>query len=233
MLHNPNKDRTNQAFAPTRPMHIIRDGPNQAATVLILAHGAGAGSNSEFMNCFAQSLADSELTDGLVVCRFDFPYMVTRRSTGIKRPPDRAAVLIKTWHQAINLVRRSSAPRHRLFIGGKSMGGRFASMVAEDEKIDGIVCLGYPFHPPGNPDKLRTEHLENLNIPMLVCQGERDVFGHRVESANWQLSRSIQFNWLTDGDHSFKPRKQSGLTEADNRTTACQSIVEFIANVQR
>ena len=233
MLHNPNKDRTNQAFAPTRPMHIIRDGPNQAATVLILAHGAGAGSNSEFMNCFAQSLADSELTDGLVVCRFDFPYMVTRRSTGIKRPPDRAAVLIKTWHQAINLVRRSSAPRHRLFIGGKSMGGRFASMVAEDEKIDGIVCLGYPFHPPGNPDKLRTEHLENLNIPMLVCQGERDVFGHRVESANWQLSRSIQFSWLTDGDHSFKPRKQSGLTEADNRTTACQSIVEFIANVQR
>ena len=113
------------------------------------------------------------------------------------------------------------------------MGGRIASIVAKDEKVDGIVCLGYPFHPPGKPDKLRTEHLEDLNIPMLVCQGERDVFGHRVESDSWRLSRSIQFSGLTDGDHSFKPRKRSGLTETENRTTACQSIVEFIAKVQR
>ena len=233
MPHDPNNDRTNQAFRPTQPMHIIRDGPDQAAAVLILAHGAGAGSDSEFMEFFAQSLTGPELAGELVVCRFDFPYMVTRRSTGIKRPPDRAAALTETWHQAINLVRRSSTPPHRLFIGGKSMGGRIASMVAEDEKVDGIVCLGYPFHPPGKPDKLRTEHLEDLNIPMLVCQGERDVFGHRAESNSWRLSRSIQFSWLTDGDHSFKPRKRSGLTEAENRTTACQSIVEFIAKVQR
>ncbi len=214
-------------------MHIIRDGSDQAATVLILAHGAGAGSDSEFMEWFAHSLTDPELVGGLVVCRFDFPYMVARRSTGIKRPPDRAAVLIETWRQAINLVRRSSASHHQLFIGGKSMGGRFASMVAKDEKVDGIVCLGYPFHPPGNPDKLRTKHLEDLNIPMLVCQGERDVFGHKDELANCQLSRSIQFCWLTDGDHSFKPRKKSGLTEAENRITACRSIVEFIAKEQR
>ena len=214
-------------------MHIIRDGSDQAAAVLILAHGAGAGSDSEFMEWFACSLTDPELAGGLVVCRFDFPYMISRRSTGIKRPPDRAAVLIETWYQAINLVRRSSASPHQLFIGGKSMGGRFASMVAKDEKVDGIVCLGYPFHPPGNPDKLRTKHLEDLNIPMLVCQGERDAFGHKVESANWQLSRSIQFSWLTDGDHSFKPRKKSGLTEAENRTTACHAIVGFMDKVQR
>jgi len=214
-------------------MHIIRDGPDQAATVLILAHGAGAGSASEFMEWFAQSLAGPELAGGLVVCRFDFPYMASRRSTGTKRPPDRVAVLIETWHQVINFVRRSSTPPHWLFIGGKSMGGRIASMVAEDKKVDGIVCLGYPIHPPGKPLKLRTEHLEDLNIPMLVCQGERDVFGHRAESNSWRLSRSIQFSWLTDGDHSFNPRKKSGLTEAENRTTACQSIVEFIAKVQR
>ena len=212
-------------------MHIIRDGPNQAATVLILAHGAGAGSDSEFMDCVAQSLADSELTGGLLICRFDFPFMIARRLTGIKRPPDRAAVLIETWHHAINLVRRSSASHHQLFIGGKSMGGRIASIVAKDEKVDGIVCLGYPFHPPGKPDKLRTEHLEDLNIPMLVCQGERDVFGHKGELANWQLSRSIQINWLKDGDHSFKPRKKSGVTEEENRTKACQAIVEFMAKV--
>jgi len=214
-------------------MNIIRDGPDQAAAVLILAHGAGAGTDSEFMEWFAQSLAGPELAGGLVVCRFDFPYMAARRSTGTKRPPDRVAVLIETWHQVINFVRRSSTPPHYLLIGGKSMGGRIASMVAEDKKVDGIVCLGYPFHPPGKPDKLRTEHLEDLTIPMLICQGERDVFGHRAESDSWRLSRSIQFSWLIDGDHSFKPRKKSGLTEAENRTTACQSIVEFIAKVQR
>ena len=214
-------------------MNIIRDGPDQAAAVLILAHGAGAGTDSEFMEWFAQSLAGPELAGGLVVCRFDFPYMAARCSTGTKRPPDRVAVLIETWHQVINFVRRSSTPPHYLLIGGKSMGGRIASMVAEDKKVDGIVCLGYPFHPPGKPDKLRTEHLEDLTIPMLICQGERDVFGHRAESNSWRLSRSIQFSWLTDGDHSFNPRKKSGLTEAENRTTACQSIVEFIAKVQR
>ncbi len=142
MPYDTNDKEINQAFLPTRPMHIIRDGSDQAAAVLILAHGAGAGSNSEFMEWFAQSLAGPELKGGLAVCRFDFPYMVTRGSTGTKRPPDRAGVLIETWHAAINWVRRSPTPPHRLFIGGKSMGGRIASMVAEDEKVDGIVCLG-------------------------------------------------------------------------------------------
>ncbi|HBK75933.1 MAG TPA: alpha/beta hydrolase, partial [Gammaproteobacteria bacterium] len=144
-----------------------------------------------------------------------------------------AAVLIKTWHQVISLFRQSSTQPRWLFIGGKSMGGRIASMVVEAEKVDDIVCLGYPFHPPGKPDTLRTKHLEGLNIPMLICQGERDVFGHRAESDSWRLSHSIQFSWLTNGDHSFKPRKKSGLTEAENRTTAYQSIVEFIAGTQR
>ena len=90
------------------------------------------------------------------------------------------------------------------------MGGRIASMVAEDKKVDGIVCLGYPFHPPGKLDKLRTEHLEDLTIPMLICQGERDVFGYRAESDSWRLSRSIQFSWLIHGDHCFKPQKNIG-----------------------
>ena len=159
-------------------MHIIRDGSDQAPAVLILAHGAGAGSDSEFMEWFAHSLTDPELAGGLVVCRIGFPYMI-----------------------------------------------------AKDEKVDGIVCLGYPFHPPCKPHKLRTKHLVDLNIPMLVCQGERDVFGHKGELANWQLSHSIQINWLKDGDHSFKPRKKSGVTEEENRTKACQAIVEFMAKV--
>ena len=214
-------------------MHVIRDGPDQAAAVLILAHGAGAGADSEFMQWFAQSLAGVELANGLAVCRFDFPYMTACRSTGTKHPPDSAAVLIKTWHQVISLFRQSSTQPRWLFIGGKSMGGRIASMVVEAKKVDDIVCLGYPFHPPGKPDTLRTKHLEGLNIPMLICQGERDVFGHRAESDSWRLSHSIQFSWLTAGDHSFKPRKKSGLTEAENRTTAYQSIVEFIAGAQR
>ena len=121
-------------------MHIIRDSSDQAAAVLILAHGAGAGSDSEFMEWFAHSLTDPERAGGLVVCRFDFPYMIARRSTGIKRPPDRAAGLIETGQQAINLVRRSSASPHQLFIGGKSRGGRFASMVAKATMLPPSTC---------------------------------------------------------------------------------------------
>ncbi len=113
------------------------------------------------------------------------------------------------------------------------MGGRIASMVVEAEKVDDIVCLGYPFHPPGKPDTLRTKHLEGLNIPMLICQGERDVFGHRAESDIRRLSHSIQFSLLLTCDHSRKPRKKSVLTESENRTTAYQSIVVFIAGTQR
>ena len=119
-----------------------------------------------------------------------------------------------------------------LFIGGKSMGGRVASMVAEalsaEGKIAGLVCLGYPFHPPGAPDKLRTAHLETLSVPTLICQGTRDPFGAREEVKAYPLSKAIRIHWLEDGDHDFRPRKESGRTAKQNLIDAADAVSEWV-----
>jgi predicted alpha/beta-hydrolase family hydrolase len=115
----------------------------------------------------------------------------------------------------------------RLVIGGKSMGGRFASMVADEAGARALVCLGYPFHPPGQPEKLRVAHLEHLHTPALIIQGTRDPFGTREDVAGYTLSPSIQFLWLEDGDHSFKPRASSGKTERGHLEEAVRAVAEL------
>ena len=111
-----------------------------------------------------------------------------------------------------------------LIIGGKSMGGRVASMVADklyaSDRIAGLLCLGYPFHPLGKPDQLRTEHLASLKTPTLIAQGTRDQFGSREEVLTYELSKNIEVLWLEDGDHELKPRKSlSGFSAADHLRT--------------
>jgi predicted alpha/beta-hydrolase family hydrolase len=103
-----------------------------------------------------------------------------------------------------------------LFIGGKSMGGRIASLVADEAKVTGLVCLGYPFHPTGKPNQLRVEHLRSIRTPTLVVQGERDPFGTRQEVSDYKLASRVRVHWLTDANHSFKPRKSSGRTLEEN-----------------
>jgi predicted alpha/beta-hydrolase family hydrolase len=117
----------------------------------------------------------------------------------------------------------------RLVIGGKSMGGRIASMVADEVGARGLVCLGYPFHPPGRPEKLRTAHLETLSTPALIVQGTRDAFGTREDVLGYRLSPAIRVAWLEDGDHSWKPRASSGRTEAQNMAEALTAIRGFLA----
>ena len=107
------------------------------------------------------------------------------------------------------------------------MGGRIASMVADEMSVAGVVCLGYPFHPPGKPEKLRTEHLAGLRTPCLICQGERDPFGKQEEVATYSLSGKIELCWVGDGDHNFKPRKKSGRTGAQNIELAITSVAGF------
>lgn len=97
-----------------------------------------------------------------------------------------------------------------LFIGGKSMGGRMSSLIADEADVTGLVCLGCPFHPVGRPDQLRIEHFKAIRTPTLMVQGERDPFGNRQEVAEYRLSEQVCIHWLADGDHSFKPRKASG-----------------------
>lgn len=198
---------------------LIFDGPAKAPLTLALAHGAGAPMDSPFMNVIAQGLA----TAGWRVARFEFPYMALRRAEGRKRPPDRQPVLLETWQAVIDKIGSD-----KVVIGGKSMGGRMASLIADSAKVRGVICMGYPFHPPGRPEKLRTEHLESLKTPTLILQGERDTFGTRDEVPNYPLSRAITVKWLPDGDHSLKPRKKSGHTEDGNLEQAMTLMDAFL-----
>lgn len=185
----------------------------------LFAHGAGAPMDSPFMNEIASALA----ARGVRVIRFEFPYMAARRE-GHRKPPDRQAVLLETWRSII----REHRGEGRVFIGGKSMGGRFATMIADEAGVDGIVCLGYPFHPPGKPDPLRIEHLRSLRTPLLILQGTRDALGSREEVSSMELSPAVRIEWLEDGDHSLKPRARSGRTYADNMAQAVDRAAHFI-----
>ncbi|HEU5248522.1 MAG TPA: alpha/beta fold hydrolase, partial [Thermoanaerobaculia bacterium] len=196
-----------------------------AAKTVVLAHGAGAPMNTPFMNSVARGLASG---GDVRVVRFEFPYMRARRETGRRTgAPDREPVLRKSW---IEVVERLGGGA-RLVIGGKSMGGRIASLVADEVEARGLVCLGYPFHPPGRPDKLRTKHLETLATPALIVQGTRDAFGTPEDVDGYRLSKSIRIEWIEDGDHSFKPRAASGRTEAQNLAAAVDAVREFLATI--
>lgn len=199
---------------------ILHDGPKKAPFTVVLAHGAGAPMDSPFMDAFAAGLAER----GLGCARFEFPYMAERRATGKKKPPNRAPVLMESWHAVIDAL----GPASKLIIGGKSMGGRMASLVSDAADVAGLVCLGYPFHSPGKePGPNRLEHLEALKTPTLICQGTRDPFGTSEEVPGYKLSRKIKLVWLEDGDHGFKPRKKSGRTEEQNWAQALDAIAAF------
>jgi len=201
---------------------FLSDGPRTAALTLVLAHGAGAAMDSPFMNVIAKGIA----AEGFGAVRFEFPYMRRRRETGKGGAPDSPSVLVQSWRDVI-----SELGPARLVIGGKSMGGRIASMVADDAKVRGLVCLGYPFHPPGKPEGTRTKHLENLKTPTLILQGTRDSFGAPEDVVRYKLSRKIRIEWIEDGDHSFKPRARSGRTESDNLRAAIAHIVKFMRSL--
>jgi len=204
----------------TNPEFLF-DGPADAGTTIALAHGAGAGMDTPFMTSFATSLARS----GFRVVRFEFPYLAARK-LGKKGPPDRESALRDSWLKVVEAL----GPE-RLVIGGKSMGGRMASLVADEAGVKALVCLGYPFHPAGKADRLRVEHLRTIRTPTLIVQGERDPFGSRKEVAGYDLSSAIRVRWLPDGDHSFKPRKISGRTEQQNWEDAIQEIVAFAGSL--
>ena len=178
---------------------------------------------SPFLNTVARGVAQG----GVRVARFEFPYMHARRQGGRRGAPDRGPVLEEAWLEAI----ASLGGGERLVIGGKSLGGRIASMVADRAGVRGLVCLGYPFHPPGKPERLRTKHLEDLRAPALIVQGTRDIFGGREDVAGYRLSEPIRIAWIDDGDHSFKPRASSGRTESQNLGEAVARVQEFLTGL--
>ncbi len=196
--------------------------PKKAHATLVLAHGAGAPMDSDFMADMAARLCDR----GLAVMRFEFPYMARRRETGRKSPPDRAPVLLQSFREQLEAL---DDPENVL-IGGKSLGGRMASMLATEMSVAGVICLGYPFHPPGKPERTRLDHLPDLRAPMLICQGERDPLGSREEVAGYDLPASVQLHWLPDGDHDLKPRKKSGYTHEQNLDDAARAVAAWAAD---
>ncbi len=197
---------------------LLFDGPEDGATI-ILAHGAGVPMDHAFMSHFAEALGARNFR----VARFEFPYMWQRRQDGKRRPPNKPEVLLETWRLVDSHIGASP-----LIVGGKSMGGRFASMLAGELGARACLCLGYPFHPPGKPENLRTQHLEKIHTPTLILQGSRDTMGNRETVEALELPPSIRVHWAEDGDHDLKPRQASGRNHKQNLDEAVEAIASFI-----
>lgn len=196
---------------------------NRAKTTIILGHGAGANQLTAFMRLFAAGLAER----GFDVVTFNFLYMEQGRKI-----PDPATRLEACYRAVIDaVIKHKKLKGNRLLIGGKSMGGRIASQVAASnpENIDGLIFLGYPLHPPGRPDKLRSEHLPKIKAPMLFVQGSRDAFGTKeeIESLIKKLNLRATLFAIEGGDHSLKVPKKTGLSQQDVFTNAMNAIAKW------
>lgn len=189
---------------------------------LLFAHGAGAGQQSLFMRQYVAALASR----GVQVLCMDFPYMQQMQETGKRRPPPPIAQSLGHFSEWYALL--SSLSDSPLWVGGKSMGGRVATLLASQQPCAGVIVAGYPFHPPKSPDKLRLSHWPAIKCPLLVTQGERDPFGSREDVSGYALPANAQLAWLTDGDHDFKPRRISGLTQTVLIDEATQVAASFV-----
>lgn len=174
------------------------------------------------MDFFAQGLA----ARGWRVLRFEFDYMAARRRDGRKRPPDRQEQLFASWRAAVRGI-----PPERLVVGGKSLGGRMASMLAAELGARACLCLGYPFHPAGKPERLRIAHLQAISVPTLIAQGSRDSLGTREEVAGYPLGRRVALHWAEDGNHDLAPRKASGRSREQNWEEALAALDGFLREI--
>lgn len=189
---------------------------------LLFAHGAGAGMESRFMRQFVASLA----SQGIQVLGVEFAYMQQMRESGRRRPPPAINVLVEEFARWQTLIQ--SAVPAPLWLGGKSLGGRAASMLAARVPVDGLVIAGYPFHPPRSPDRLRLAHWPRVTCPALILQGERDAFGSRSEVAGYTLPSNVSLAWLTDGGHDLVPRRRSGESQQNLIDEAARLGAVFI-----
>jgi predicted alpha/beta-hydrolase family hydrolase len=188
-------------------------------TLLVLAHGAGAGQRHPFMVKVARSLADR----GIDVVTFDFPYMQQKRKV-----PDKTPVLEAAFRDAIADARARVTREHALFIGGKSMGGRMATHLAASwanlqvGPLRGVIALGYPLHPPGKPAQLRVAHLPSIDVPMLIVQGERDAFGtpEELRPVLRGLKAKVTLHVIESGDHSLAVRRATDFAAIAERVAA-------------
>ncbi|WP_459868444.1 alpha/beta family hydrolase [Halomonas shantousis] len=174
---------------------------------LLMAHGAGAGQQSGFMRGVCESLARV----GVQTLAFEFRYMQRMQEESRRRPPPKIDQLVTEMARWRDIVTHEGLPA--VWLGGKSMGGRVASILAAREEAPGLVMCGYPFHPPGRPDRTRLDHWPMIRCPMLVLQGTRDPFGNREDIESYELPKAAKVHFLEDGDHDWKPCKRTGHTQ--------------------
>ncbi len=206
-------------------MELLVNEPKSLSSItFILAHGAGAPMDSEFMEAFAKGIAEN----GFRCVRFEFPYMNERRKKLNKRPPDKLDNLIHSWKSVINQFRGET-----LVIGGKSMGGRIASLIADDSGVLATILLGYPFITKKNILEERIGHLRKIITPTLICQGTRDKMGTYQAINRIKLSKSIKFHWAVDGDHSLIPLKRSIVSKEENWNLALLKITQFVSDIKQ
>jgi predicted alpha/beta-hydrolase family hydrolase len=198
---------------------------------MLLAHGSGAAMDSPFLERMTKALNDV----GFTVARFEFAYMAKRRVEPKKPLPPAAEKLVAEYRYAIRQLMETDGLAYPVLIGGKSLGGRVAVMTGATElpipdlgPITGVVCFGYPFHPTGDPEKLRLQPLKDCKLPLLICQGDRDDFGNRTEVEAMELPEGLEIVWLEDGSHDFGPRGQSGATLSGNIAQAAAAAAEFV-----
>jgi uncharacterized protein len=204
------------------PISTIKNTVLNPKALVIFAHGAGADKSHEFMEQVSRYLNDH----GINVIRFNFSYMDVRLAQGNRRPPDRMPKLLKCFETIIEEV-KTDLP---VFLAGKSMGGRVAATLARDKTLNaqGVMCLGYPFHPQKKPEKLRLEPLQETQKPILILQGTRDALGNEEEIASYELSGKCRLVFFTDGDHNLKPRVKSGFTHIEHVQEAVNEMMRFI-----
>jgi predicted alpha/beta-hydrolase family hydrolase len=205
-------------------------GPRRGADrAVLLAHGAGSDKGAPVLRSVASALADA----GVPSLRFDYPYRVAK-----KRSPDRPPVLERaTRDAAAELAKRSGLPAERLVLGGRSMGGRYCSLVVGDKELPvpalGLLLLGYPLHPAGQPDRLRVEHFTRLRVPCLFVSGTRDSLASRpgLTKAAKKINGTVSFHWLDSADHGYRPLKSSGRSLQDVVAEVAESSAKWVLSL--
>jgi len=204
----------------------FQPGKRGADRAVLLAHGAGADMHARALTAFADALTAAKIP----VLRFNFPYM-----TAQKKAPDRAPVLDAAMREAAReLARRTKLAPERLVLGGRSMGGRYASLAvgaaADPLPARGLLMLGYPLHPAGKPENLRVEHFPRIIVPVLFVSGTRDSLAGQAELQQHarNITGPVEYHWIESADHGFKPLKASGLTVDAALSAAGAAAVDWV-----
>ncbi|KZN13201.1 alpha/beta family hydrolase [Marinomonas sp. TW1] len=187
-----------------------------------LAHGAGAGHQSDFLTQLQQRLQSAS---SILVSPMTFDYMSQQEATRKRRPPPQFKTLVAEYENRIS-------SETACIVSGKSMGGRVATQLSKHEQVKAIVCYGFPFYPPRKPEKHRLLFLEGLEKPCLIIQGTRDPLGNLDWVSQQVLPSNVEIHWVDGADHDFKVLKKYNKTQNEVIEEIAQLTIEWLQNKQ-